>query len=66
MVQEHNTPFVSVVHPICCGLDVHKETGVACLLITGADGRVQSEDAIRRPMKCKQPASSERTPCPLS
>jgi len=43
MVQEDDNSLVSVVHPICCGLDVHKETLAACLLLTGADGRIQSE-----------------------
>jgi hypothetical protein len=42
MVQEDANSLVSIVHPICCGLDVHKETLVACLLVTGADGRIQS------------------------
>jgi transposase len=34
---------VSVVHPICCGLDVHKETVVACVLWAAQDGRQQTE-----------------------
>jgi transposase len=34
---------VSVVNPICCGLDVHKQTVVACVLWAGQDGREQSE-----------------------
>jgi transposase len=29
-----------VVYERCCGLDVHKETVAACVLLTGADGRV--------------------------
>jgi transposase len=34
---------VSVVHPICCGLDVHKETVTACLLWSDQHGKEQSE-----------------------
>ena len=34
---------VSVVHPICCGLDVHKQTVAACVLWAGQDGLEQSE-----------------------
>jgi transposase len=31
---------MQVVHERCCGLDVHKRTGVACVLVTAPDGRV--------------------------
>jgi transposase len=31
---------VDVVHARCCGLDVHKKTVVACVLITADDGAV--------------------------
>jgi transposase len=34
---------VSVVHPICCGLDVHKNTVVACILWVDETGREQTE-----------------------
>src|SRR5262245_31100948 len=37
---------VQVLHPICCGLDVHKKLVVACLRVQGADGRARSE--VRR------------------
>jgi transposase len=30
-----------VVHPRCCGLDVHKKTVVACMLLTQPDSSVQ-------------------------
>ena len=30
-----------VVHERCCGLDVHKKTVVACVLLTQADGTVE-------------------------
>jgi transposase len=32
---------MQVVHERCCGLDVHKKTVVACILITLANGEVQ-------------------------
>ncbi|MDO8691440.1 MAG: IS110 family transposase [Dehalococcoidia bacterium] len=34
---------MQVVHPRCCGLDVHKKTVVACLMVQGADGSVTKE-----------------------
>jgi transposase len=34
---------VSVVHPICCGLDVHKQTVVASVLWADKDGRERCE-----------------------
>jgi transposase len=34
---------MEVVHPRCCGLDVHKDTVVACLLTPGPGGRPRSE-----------------------
>jgi transposase len=29
---------MDVIHERCCGLDIHKKTVVACLLLPGADG----------------------------
>lgn len=43
MARLQDNTIVSVMHPICCGLDVHKESISACLLITTADGREFSE-----------------------
>lgn len=37
---------MQVLHPICCGLDVHKKLVVACLRVQGADGRARRE--VRR------------------
>src|SRR5205807_63405 len=34
---------ISVVHPCCCGLDVHKRQVQACLLRSTPGGRVQQE-----------------------
>ena len=38
MARPQDNTIVSVMHPICCGLDVHKESISACLLSTAADG----------------------------
>jgi transposase len=32
---------MQVLHERCCGLDVHKKTISACVLVTHADGKVQ-------------------------
>ena len=32
---------MQVMYPRCCGLDMHKKTVVACVLLTDADGTVQ-------------------------
>jgi transposase len=37
---------MDVVNPRCCGLDVHKQLLVACLIVPGADGEPEKE--IRR------------------
>ena len=34
---------MQVIHQYCCGLDVHKKTVVACILITSQDGSVQKK-----------------------
>lgn len=43
MVQENDNGIVSVVHPICCGLDVHKEKISACLIVSGCLGGQRTE-----------------------
>lgn len=35
--------MLQVIHERCAGLDVHKKTVVACVLVTKQDGRVQNE-----------------------
>lgn len=32
---------MQVIHPCCCGLDIHKKFVVACVLTTAGDGQVQ-------------------------
>lgn len=34
---------MQVVHQRCCGLDVHKKTVVACIMVTLATGEVQKQ-----------------------
>src|SRR3712207_4130533 len=34
---------MEVVHPRCCGLDVHKKSVVACVLLTEGDGTVRKQ-----------------------
>ena len=36
--KENSSKIISVVHPICCGLDVHKDMVSACIIITAPDG----------------------------
>jgi len=48
MTRKNNTKIISVVHPICCGLDVHKNMVSASIIITDPDGeqtvaRVQND-----------------------
>ncbi|MBT8351345.1 MAG: IS110 family transposase [Deltaproteobacteria bacterium] len=38
MTKKNNNKIISVVHPICCGLDVHKDMVSACIIITEPDG----------------------------
>jgi transposase len=34
---------MDLVHARCCGLDVHKRTVVACVLVTHADGSIERQ-----------------------
>ena len=38
MTQKNSNKIMSVVHPVCCGLDVHKDMVSACIIITEPDG----------------------------
>jgi transposase len=42
MAHQHDSGIVSVVHPICCGLDVHKTEISACLLLPDENGQVET------------------------
>ena len=41
MTQREDSKIIEVVHPICCGLDVHKESVSACVIFPGKDGADQ-------------------------
>jgi transposase len=38
MTQKTNSKIIGIVHPICCGLDVHKESISACIVYSDKDG----------------------------
>ena len=38
MTRRDDSRIIGVVHPICCGLDVHKESISACVIFTDKDG----------------------------
>jgi transposase len=38
MARKEDTRVIEVLHPICCGLDVHKQTVAACLIVQTATG----------------------------
>ncbi|HLZ59180.1 MAG TPA: IS110 family transposase [Ktedonosporobacter sp.] len=42
---------MNVIHPSCCGLDVHKKTVVACLIVSAAKGEQRKEFRTFRTMK---------------
>ena len=42
MTRKDDSKVIRIVHPICCGLDVHKESVSACVIFpddTGVHGR---------------------------
>lgn len=43
MTRENSTTFVSIVHEVCCGLDVHKKIIAACLIFIDESGKEQHE-----------------------
>jgi transposase len=43
MAKTNDSQILSVVHPVCCGLDVHKDHVSVCLLSTDESGQVVSE-----------------------
>jgi len=46
MAKRDDNKVLSVLHPICCGLDVHKDLVAACLISTGEDGREDYEQQV--------------------
>ena len=43
MAQEKDNRIITVCHPICCGLDVHKDMISACLVSVDASGEDYTE-----------------------
>ena len=41
MTPKKDSKVLSVWHPICCGIDVHKEVAVACIVIQQKTGAPQ-------------------------
>ncbi len=41
--KKDNTTTLSVIHPLCCGLDVHKDAVSACLMFSDKKGRERTE-----------------------
>lgn len=43
MTKKSNSTLIQIVHPICCGLDVHKDKISACLIQVDENGKEQHE-----------------------
>lgn len=43
MTKKLDTTFIQIIHPVCCGLDVHKEKISACLIMIDEQGLEQYE-----------------------
>ena len=43
MTHRQNTAAIRIIHPICCGLDVHKEKISACLMTVDEEGQEATE-----------------------
>ena len=43
MVLRKEIPTIEVIHPVCCGMDVHKMSISACLITVDGDGKEQME-----------------------
>ena len=43
MTKKLDTTFIQIVHPVCCGLDVHKKKISACLITVDENGHEQHE-----------------------
>ncbi len=39
MTKKLDTTFIQIVHPVCCGLDVHKKKISACLITIDEHGQ---------------------------
>ena len=41
--KKKNNTILEVIHPICCGIDIHKEIIVACLIGVDSNGKKTEE-----------------------
>jgi len=39
MTEKLDTTFIQIVHPVCCGIDVHKKKISACLITIPGQGQ---------------------------
>ena len=46
MTRKNNTKIISVVHPVCCGLDVHKNMVSASIIISEPDKALASRGGL--------------------
>ena len=46
MTRRDDSRIIGIVHPICCGLDVHKESISACIIFPDKDGVDQNSVKI--------------------
>jgi transposase len=43
MTRSFDSTFIQIIHPVCCGLDVHKDKISACLITLDGNGKEQHE-----------------------
>lgn len=43
MTEKSHTTNISVMHPVCCGLDIHKSIISACLITIDSSGNPEYE-----------------------
>ena len=51
MTRGDDSKIIRIVHPICCGLDVHKESVSACVIFADDKGEEQC-DVMRISQLC--------------
>ena len=43
MTKSFDNTFIQIIHPVCCGLDIHKDKISACLITLDDNGKEQYE-----------------------
>jgi hypothetical protein len=43
MTQQDDSRIIQIVHPICCGMDVHKKSISACIIFPDSNGEEKHE-----------------------